>query len=137
MRFATLAAGIGVICGWATTTPPAFAQDTIQFGASLSLTGRLSTEGKRVKDGYDFYVKHVNDKGGIDIGGKKYKVAIKYYDDESDTNTAVKLVEKLIVEDNIKFLLGPYGSGASLPATAVAERHKLPMVIAHGASTPI
>jgi branched-chain amino acid transport system substrate-binding protein len=113
------------------------AQDVIRFGASLSLTGRLSTEGKRVKDGYDFYVKHVNALGGIDIAGKKYKVEIVYYDDESDTNTAVKLVEKLITEDGIKFLLGPYGSGASLPATAVAERHRLPMVIAHGASTPI
>jgi branched-chain amino acid transport system substrate-binding protein len=117
----------------------ALAQDSnvIQFGASLSLTGKLSTEGKRVKDGYDFYVKHVNEMGGIDIAGKKYKVAIKYYDDESDTNTAVKLVEKLINEDHIKFLLGPYGSGASLPTTAIAERNHLPMVIAHGASTPI
>lgn len=111
--------------------------DTIRFGASLSLTGKLSTEGKRVKDGYDFYVKHVNEQGGIDIGGKKYKVNITYYDDESDTNTAVKLVEKLITEDGIKYLLGPYGSGASLAATVVAERHHLPMVIAHGASPPI
>jgi len=123
----------------AATVLSASAQDAnvIQFGASLSLTGKLSTEGKRVKDGYDFYVKHVNDMGGIDIAGKKYKVAIKYYDDESDTNTAVKLVEKLINEDHIKFLLGPYGSGASLPTTAIAERNHLPMVIAHGASTPI
>jgi branched-chain amino acid transport system substrate-binding protein len=111
--------------------------DTIRFGASLSLTGKLSTEGKRVKDGYDFYVKHVNEQGGIEIAGKKYKVNITYYNDESDINTAVKLVEKLIVEDGIKYLLGPYGSGASLPATAVAERHHLPMVIAHGASPPI
>src|SRR5947207_9127925 len=83
------------------------AQDTIRFGASLSLTGRLSTEGKRVKDGYDFYVKHINERGGIDIAQKKYKVEIVYYDDESDTNTAVKLVEKLITQDGIKFLLGP------------------------------
>jgi len=127
-----------VLCGIFTFGPSlANAQDVIRFGASLSLTGRLSTEGKRVKDGYDFYVKHVNALGGIDIAGKKYKVDIVYYDDGSDTNTAVKLVEKLITEDGIKFLLGPYGSGASLPATAVAERHRLPMVIAHGASTPI
>jgi branched-chain amino acid transport system substrate-binding protein len=118
---------------------PASAQapDVIRFGASLSLTGALSTEGKRVKDGYDFYVKHVNALGGIDIAGKKHQVAITYYDDASDTNTAVKLVEKLITEDGIKLLLGPYGSGASLPTTAIAERHRLPMVIAHGASTPI
>jgi len=117
----------------------ASAQDAnvIRFGASLSLTGNLSTEGKRVKDGYDFFVKHVNELGGIPINGKKYKVTIKYYDDESNTNTAVKLVEKLINEDHIKFLLGPYGSGASMPTTAIAERNHLPMVIAHGASTPI
>jgi len=126
------------LAAYATLVPMlANAQDTIRFGASLSLTGKLSTEGKRVKDGYDFYVKHVNELGGIEINGKKYKVAITYYDDESDTNTAVKLAEKLITEDGIKYLLGPYGSGASLPVTAVAERHRLPIVIAHGASTPI
>src|SRR5229473_2587535 len=48
--------------------------DVIRFGASLPLTGALATYGKRVKDGYDFYAKRVNDLGGIDIGGKKYKV---------------------------------------------------------------
>jgi branched-chain amino acid transport system substrate-binding protein len=140
MQLRALVAPFGVAFGLlAATGLAASAQDAnvIQFGASLSLTGKLSTEGKRVKDGYDFYVKHVNDMGGIDVAGKKYKVAIKYYDDESDTNTAVKLVEKLINEDHIKFLLGPYGSGASLPTTAIAERNHLPMVIAHGASTPI
>jgi branched-chain amino acid transport system substrate-binding protein len=111
--------------------------DTVQFGASLPLTGALATYGKRVKDGYDFYAKHVNALGGIDIAGKKYKVTITYYDDESKTDTALKLYEKLITEDHIKYLLGPYGSGASMPVTALAERNKLPIVIAHGASTPI
>lgn len=140
MQFQKLIRQFGLafgLLGTAIVAAPAQDANVIQFGASLSLTGKLSTEGKRVKDGYDFYVKHVNDMGGIEVAGKKYKVAIKYYDDESDTNTAVKLVEKLINEDRIKFLLGPYGSGASLPTTAIAERNRLPMVIAHGASTPI
>src|ERR1041385_5625650 len=118
---------------------PAVAQsnDTIRFGASLPLTGALAIYGKRVKDGYDFYVRHVNELGGIDIAGKKYKVSVTYYDDESKTDTALKLYEKLITEDGIKYLLGPYGSGASMPTTALAERNRLPIVIAHGASTPI
>ena len=122
-----------------TQTVPASAQsaDTIRFGASLPLTGALATYGKRVKDGYDFYARHVNALGGIDIGGKKYKVDITYYDDESKTDTALKLYEKLITEDHIKYLLGPYGSGASMPTTALAARNHLPIVIAHGASTPI
>ena len=87
--------------------------DTIRFGASLPLTGALSIYGKRVKDGYDFYVKHVNDIGSIDIAGRKYKVAITYYDDESKTDTALKLYEKVLTEyptfernDEVLFYLG-------------------------------
>lgn len=118
-------------------TTTAMAEDVIRFGASLSLTGRMATEGRRVKDGYDFYVKHINERGGIPIKGKNHKVEIVYYDDESDPKTAVRLVEKLIVEDKIKFLLGPYSSSATLPASSVAEKYKIPMVEAHGAATTI
>jgi branched-chain amino acid transport system substrate-binding protein len=115
----------------------ATAQDTIRFGAALSLTGNLATEGKLVREGYDFFVKQVNERGGIDVAGKKYKVEIKYYDDESTANTSVKLYEKLISEDGVKFLLGPYGSGATLAVSTVVEQHKLPMVVAHGAASTI
>lgn len=113
------------------------AEDVIRFGASLSLTGRMATEGRLVKDGYDFYVKHINALGGIPIHGKKYKVEIVYYDDESDPKTAAKLVEKLIVEDGIRFLLGPYSSSCTFPASSVSEKYNLPMVEAHGSATTI
>ena len=117
----------------------ALAQDkVIRFGASLSLTGSLSDNGRLVKDGYDFYVKHINQRfGGIDVGGTKYRVEIKYYDDQSNPTTATRLVEKLITEDGIKFILGPYGSGITLPVSKVIQQHRVPMVEAHGASTPI
>lgn len=117
---------------------PALAEDVVRFGAALSLTGSKATEGRLVKDGYDFYVKHVNEKfGGIKVGDKTYKVEIVYYDDESDPKTSTKLAEKLIVEDKVNFLLGPYSSGATFPASSVAEKYRVPMVEAHGASTTI
>ena len=131
-RCATLALVLGAI-----VPLPASAQDVIRFGASLSLTGGTSVEGKRVKDGYDFYAKLANERGGIDVGGKKYKVEIKYYDDESNAQRATTLVERLIVEDKVNFVAGPYGSGSTFPASSVAEKYKIPMVIAHGASTTI
>jgi len=115
----------------------ASAQDVVRVGASLSLTGGTSAEGKRVKDGYDFYAKLANERGGIHVGGKKYKVEIKYYDDESNAQRATALVERLIVEDKVNFVAGPYGSGSTFPASSVAEKYKIPMVIAHGASTTI
>ena len=117
------------------TAIPSQAQDTLTFGAALSLTGKMSTEGRLVKEGYDFYVRHINDRGGIRVGGKTYKVAIKYYDDQSDANTSAKLYEKLINEDGIKLLLGPYSSGITFAASAVSERYRLPMVAAHAAAT--
>ena len=115
-------------------SPLARAEDTITFGAALSLTGKTATEGVQVKDGYDFYVDHINQMGGINVGGKKYKVAIKYYDDESSAATSAKLYEKLIAEDGIKLLLGPYSSGITMAASAVTEKYKVPMVLAHGAA---
>ena len=113
------------------------AQDVITFGAALSLTGKTSTEGRLVKEGYDMYVKHINAKGGINVGGRTYKVAIKYYDDQSDANTSAKLYEKLITEDGIKLLLGPYSSGITLTASVVSEKYQVPMVVAHAATSTI
>jgi branched-chain amino acid transport system substrate-binding protein len=116
---------------------PSQAQDVITFGAALSLTGGTATEGRLVKEGYDFYVRHINEKGGIKVGDKTYKVAIKYYDDASTAATSVQLYEKLINEDGIKLLLGPYSSGVTFATSAVAEKYQLPMVAAHSASPAI
>ena len=118
-------------------TSPSRAEPAVRFGAALSLTGSKATESRLVKDGYDFYVKHINERGGIKIDGVKHKVSNTYYDDESDPKAAVRLTEKLIVEDGIKFLLGPYSSGLTFPASSVAEKHRIPMIEAHGASTTI
>ena len=109
----------------------------IRFGASLALTGRMATEGRLVKDGYDFMAKHINEAGGIPIGDDHYQISIVYYDDESDPSTGARLVERLIVEDQVDFLLGPYSSSVTFPASSVAERHQVPMVLAHAAATNI
>lgn len=135
--FLAACAATVVLAAMLVAAGPARAQDVITFGAALSLTGGMSTEGRLVQEGYDLYVKHINQRGGIKVGGKAYKVAIKYYDDQSDAATSAKLYEKLITEDNIKLLLGPYSSGITLAASAVAERHKVPMVAAHAAATGV
>ncbi len=116
---------------------PALAEDVITFGAALSQTGGMATEGRLVREGYDFYVKQINAKGGIKVGDKTYKVAIKYYDDASTPATSAKLYEKLINEDGIKLLLGPYSSGVTFAASAVAEKYQLPMIAAHAASPAV
>ncbi len=102
----------------------ALAQD-IKFGASISLTGAQSRFGNMVKNGYELWKDTVNERGGIDVGGKKYKISIIYYDDQSDPQVSAKLTEKLITEDKVQFLLGPYSSGITLATSAIAEKYNM------------
>ena len=108
--------------------------DTIVLGSAISLTGKYSQEGKNAKDGYDLAVKRINETGGVKMGGKTYKLQVKYYDDESTPARTAQLLERLIRQDGVKFVLGPYSSGTTKAAAPITEKHRIPMVEAEGAS---
>ena len=108
--------------------------DTIILGAAVSFSGKYSINGKHTKNGYDLAVKRINDKGGVKVGGKSYKFKIKYYDDESNSGRAAQLAERLIKQDGIKYMLGPYSSGMTKAIAPITEENKIPMVEANGAS---
>jgi branched-chain amino acid transport system substrate-binding protein len=116
---------------------PAAAADTIVFGAAVSLTGKTAKEGEYTRDGYNFFVDKINEMGGITVGGKKYKVSVKYYDDESKSERTAQLIEKLINEDKVTFILGPYGSAPSGTAAPICEKYKIPMIEANGSAESI
>jgi branched-chain amino acid transport system substrate-binding protein len=109
----------------------------IKLGCAISFTGAESRTGKLYRDSYDMAVKEINKSGGIKVGKHKYQLKIVYYDDKSDPTESSKLVEKLIAEDKVNFLLGPYSSGITIPDSLVAERHKVPMIEGGGASEKI
>jgi branched-chain amino acid transport system substrate-binding protein len=88
--------------------------DTIIFGAAVSFTGKYSTNGKHTKNGYDLVVKRVNEMGGVKVGDKTYKIDIKYYDDESTPARAGQLADRLIKQDDIKFILSTRATGTYL-----------------------
>ncbi len=115
---------------------PASAQsgDTITLGAAVSLTGKYSTDGQHTKKGYDLAVERINQKGGIKVGGKTYKFAINYYDDESATTRGAQLTERLIQQDGVKYMLGPYSSGLTTAVAPVIEKNRIPMVEGNGAA---
>jgi branched-chain amino acid transport system substrate-binding protein len=102
--------------------------ETLTIGAALPLTGALAPNGKEQQDGYNLWKEMLNEQGGIKVGDTNYLIDIKYYDYESDTTTAVRLTERLITEDGVKALLGPYGSGATVAAAAIAEQYGVPML---------
>jgi branched-chain amino acid transport system substrate-binding protein len=107
--------------------------DTIVLGAAVSLTGKYSTTGKNTQDGYDLAVKRVNEMGGVKVNGKAYKLKVLYYDDESTSARGAQLVERLINQDGVKFVLGPYSSGLTKAIAPVTEKYRVPMVEGNGA----
>ncbi len=108
--------------------------DTIILGAAVSLTGKYSTNGEHTKNGYELAVKRINDMGGVKVGGKSYKFKVLYYDDESNSKRAAQLAERLIKQDGVEFMLGPYSSGLTKAIAPITEENQIPMVEANGAS---
>ena len=108
--------------------------DTIILGAAVSLTGKYSTNGKNTQHGYDLAVQRINESGGLKIGGKSYKLKVVYYDDESTPARAAQLAERLINQDNVKYMLGPYSSGLTTAMAPVTEKYKIPMIEGNGAA---
>jgi len=108
--------------------------DTIILGSAISLTGKYSTNGIHAQNGYELAVKRVNEMGGVKVGGKSYKLQVKYYDDESTPARGGQLAERLIKQDGVQFMLGPYSSGLTKAIAPVTEKFEIPMVEAEGAS---
>ena len=110
------------------------ARGKIVLGASVSLTGKYTTAGKYTQNGYNLAVKKINASGGIEIDGRVYDLVVKYYDDESTPARGAQLAERLIQQDGIQYMLGPYSSGLTKAIASVTEKYKIPMVEGNGAS---
>lgn len=112
------------------------ADPTLVLGASISLTGALAREGGLTKEGYELCTKVVNDKGGVPVGDKKFKLEVRYQDDTSKPDTAAQLVDQLN-DQGVKLILGPYGSACTEAAAAVIERNGQVMADTAGADDKI
>ena len=112
---------------------PATAQAPIKIGASISMTGTYAKPGIYQKEGYELCVQEANDKGGL-LGRK---IDLVVYDDQSTPATGQRLYEKLITEDKVDVVMGPYSSAISEAVANVTEKYKKVMVAPLAATTSI
>lgn len=118
------------------TTEPAPAPDTtegpgepIRIGFSLSATGSLATTAAETEAGYQLWAEDANASGGL--GGRQVEFVV--YDDQSDPATGARNYERLINEDGVELVFGPFSSGVTSAVAPVLEREGFPIVAA-GAS---
>jgi len=109
------------------------AQAPLKIGASLSLTGTYAKPGTYQKEGYEICADEINAKGGL-LGRK---VEFVMYDDQSSTQTAQRLYEKLITEDKVEAVMGPYSSAITESVAGISEKYKKVMVSPLAATTSI
>jgi len=105
--------------------------EPIKVGVTVSLSGQYAAPGSEELQGIQMWAHDLNARGAL-LGRP---VDIVYYDDKSDADTSAALYERLISEDKVDLLLGPYSSGLTLAASRVADKNNFPMV-ATGASSP-
>ena len=104
------------------------------MGSAISLTGKYATNGVHAMNGYEFAIQKIKDAGGVKIGDDCYNFRVIYYDDESKGDRGATLAERLINQDEVQYMLGPYSSGLTKAIAPVTEKYQIPMVEAEGAS---
>lgn len=104
------------------------------LGSAISLTGKYATNGVHTKNGYEFAIQKIKEVGGVKIGDECYNFSVIYYDDESKGDRGATLAERLINQDKVQYMLGPYSSSLTKAIAPVTEKYRIPMVEAEGAS---
>ncbi len=97
----------------------------ICLGMAASLSGRYCAQGTQALAGTRAWAEDVNRKGGlwVEAAAARLPVRFVHYDDESDLVRCQELTERLIAEDGVDILLGPYSSGLALRGASVAAKH--------------
>jgi branched-chain amino acid transport system substrate-binding protein len=102
--------------------------ESIRIGVNAPLTGDIPKVGEGTKFAAQMWLEDVNAAGGIEVGGKKYKVELIIEDNESKAESAVKATTKLITEDDVLAIVGPQSSKQAIPAGGKANELGTPMI---------
>jgi branched-chain amino acid transport system substrate-binding protein len=112
---------------------PTLAQQPIRIGASMALTGKYALQGGYGRDGYQLCQKHLNAQGGV--LGRPVEFVIR--DDASDEKIAIGIYEKLITEDGVNAVIGPYSSPITDAAADVTEKRRKVMIAPMAGTTSL
>lgn len=102
----------------------AHAAEPIRIGTTQSLSGPYEEFGTNQLRGLQMWVGDINARGAL-LGRP---VELVHYDDGSDPARSAELYQKLIEQDKVDLLIGPYSSDITMAASQVAEAHDMPML---------
>jgi branched-chain amino acid transport system substrate-binding protein len=107
--------------------------DTITIGISLPLTGDYSEPGKGIQRGYEAWAAYINENGGL--LGKD--VELEILDDQSSADRVAADYERLINQDQVDLVVGPFSTRLVIPAAQVAQDYGFAFVEPAGAAPEV
>lgn len=137
---ATTAGGPATTAGATTTVaagPEPPAQDKIVIGAARPISGvNAIFEQAHFGPAYKLWAEELNAAGGLEVAGKKLPIELKVYDDQSDLDTSLRLLGKLMQEDKVDFVFMPCSTAFLFAAAGVINANNyIAMSAEGGAST--
>ena len=85
----------------------AAAEETLKIGVLGVMSGPAASWGLTNKYCAEATANMYNAKGGVEIGGEKYKIEIVPIDDKNDPKLTVSGAERLTQQDGIRYIIGP------------------------------
>lgn len=107
----------------------ALAADPIKFGAVAPKTGPLAG-GAAVTEwpNIELWAKQVNERGGLKLNDGQHLVEIIEYDDKTDPGEHVKAAQRLATQDEVDFIIAPYGTGFNVAAAPIYAKYGYPQI---------
>lgn len=112
--------GLAVVTSLALATA---ASAQIKVGVAGPMTGPNAAFGAQLKNGAEMAAADINAKGGIN----GQKIELVFGDDQSDPKQGVSVANKF-VGDGIKFVVGHFNSGVTMPASTVYAENGMLMI---------
>ncbi len=100
----------------------------VKIGINAPMTGDIPKVGEGTKYAAMLWLEDIEKAGGLEVGGKKYKVELVIEDNESKAESAVKANTKMITQDDVLAIVGPQSSKQAIPAGEVANKYKTVMI---------
>src|SRR5215475_8868390 len=137
-RFVILAVLLAAAGFVAVESSNTLAQDVIKFGISTPLSGPATPWGIPHKNATELIFDEINAQGGLDVGGKKYRLEIVAYDHKYVIAEGMATVNRLIAKDGVKYISILGGAVVKANEEAVNEGRvlNLPLAYADGLVSP-
>ncbi len=100
----------------------ALVQDVLKIGVLGVMSGPAASWGLVNRYCAEAGAQLINDKGGFEIGGKKYLIEIVSIDDRNDPKVCISGAERLIHEQGIRYIIGPNIDPTSMAIVPTIEK---------------